>query len=117
MIKHKQHTPKIHDAAYVGMLGKCCQLLMALLILALVELVSVTKPVHCHQTLACYHSWGDTFCPAAVPNGLSVNHLGCLQAVVNEDTTADATALQKENFRLRKELEMYRELQKVGWLV
>lgn len=36
-----------------------------------------------------------------------------VQAVVNEDTTADAASLQKENERLRKELEMYRELQRV----
>ena len=36
-----------------------------------------------------------------------------VQAVVNEDTTADAASLQKENGRLRKELEMYRELQRV----
>ncbi|KAL0021379.1 hypothetical protein WJX77_010218 [Trebouxia sp. C0004] len=33
------------------------------------------------------------------------------KAVVNEDTTADALLLQKENERLRKELEMYRHLQ------
>ncbi|DBB10050.1 TPA: hypothetical protein ACH3X3_001638 [Trebouxia sp. C0006] len=33
------------------------------------------------------------------------------KAVVNEDTTADALLLQKENERLRKELEMYRQLQ------
>jgi len=32
---------------------------------------------------------------------------------VNEDTTADALLLQKENERLRKELEMYRQLQQV----
>ena len=36
------------------------------------------------------------------------------QAVVNEDTTADALMLQKENARLRKELEMFRQLQQVG---
>ena len=32
---------------------------------------------------------------------------------MNEDTTADALLLQKENERLRKELEMYRQLQQV----
>lgn len=34
--------------------------------------------------------------------------------MVNEDTTADALMLQKENARLRKELEMFRQLQQVG---
>ena len=32
---------------------------------------------------------------------------------MNEDTTADALLLQKENERLRKEVEMYRQLQQV----
>ena len=35
------------------------------------------------------------------------------QAVVNEDTTADALLLHKENERLRKELDMFRQLQQV----
>ena len=43
------------------------------------------------------------------------DHTCCVhaQAVVNEDTTADAAVLQKENERLRKELDMYRQLQQV----
>lgn len=36
-----------------------------------------------------------------------------VQNVVNEDTTADALLLQKENERLRKELDMFRQLQQV----
>ena len=36
-----------------------------------------------------------------------------LQAVVNEDSTADALVLQKENHRLRQELDMFRQLQQV----
>ena len=32
---------------------------------------------------------------------------------MNEDTTADALLLQKDNERLRKEVEMYRQLQQV----
>lgn len=42
------------------------------------------------------------------------NSGSCGQAVVNEDTTADAVALQRENERLRLQLEMYKELQKVS---
>lgn len=37
-----------------------------------------------------------------------------VQAVVNEDTTADALLLQKENERLRKELDMFRQVQQVN---
>ena len=37
-----------------------------------------------------------------------------LQAVVNEDRTSDALLLQKENERLRKELDMFRQLQQVS---
>lgn len=36
-----------------------------------------------------------------------------VQAVINEDMTADAVSLQKENELLRQGLEMYRELQRV----
>ncbi len=36
-----------------------------------------------------------------------------VQAVVNEDTTADVLMLQKENERLRKELDIFRHLQQV----
>lgn len=36
-----------------------------------------------------------------------------MQAVVNEDTTADALLLHKENERLRKELGIFRQLQQV----
>ena len=40
-----------------------------------------------------------------------------VQAVVNEDTTADALLLQKENERLRKELGIFRQLQQVPLLL
>ena len=36
---------------------------------------------------------------------------------MNEDTTADALQLQKENERLRKELEMFRQLQQVSQML
>ena len=41
-------------------------------------------------------------------------HVPVLQAVVNEDTTADAALLQTENARLRRELNMFRHLHQVG---
>ena len=48
-----------------------------------------------------------------VPPNATVYLVLLVQAVVNEDTTADALLLHKENERLRKELEMFRQLQQV----
>ena len=64
-----------------------------------------------HVLLACAH----TVRRLAITLLLVGATSACLgaQAVVNEGTTADALLLQKENERLRKELEMYRQLQQV----
>ena len=48
-----------------------------------------------------------------VTASLSAHAIPLLQAVVNEDSTADALLLQKENDRLRRELDMFRPLQQV----